>query len=62
MYTREQKENALAMYYATQSIADVIRRLGYPSKQALYTIISDKLQGKNRINSNNIDFFCVLMY
>ncbi len=39
MYTGEQKEKALAMYDATQSTAEVIRRLGYPSKQALYTWI-----------------------
>ena len=42
MYTREQKEKALAMYDATQSIAEVIRRLGYPSKQALYTWIANR--------------------
>ena len=30
MYTGEQKGKALAMYDATQSIAEVIRRLGYP--------------------------------
>lgn len=41
MYTGEQKEKALAMYDATQSIAEVIRRLGYPSKQALYTWIAN---------------------
>ena len=42
MYTGEQKEKALAMYDATQSIAEVIRRLGYPSKQALYTWIANR--------------------
>lgn len=42
MYTREQKEKALAMYDATQSIAEVIRRLGYPSKQALYAWIANR--------------------
>ena len=42
MYAREQKEKALAMYDATQSIAEVIRRLGYPSKQALYTWIANR--------------------
>ena len=42
MYTREHKEKALAMYDATQSIAEVIRRLGYPSKQALYTWIANR--------------------
>ena len=42
MCTREQQENALAMYDATQSIAEVIRRLGYPSKQALYTWIANR--------------------
>ena len=42
MYTREQKEKALAMYDATQSIAEVIHRLGYPSKQALYTWIANR--------------------
>ena len=42
MYTREQKEKALAMYDATQPIAEVIRRLGYPSKQALYTWIANR--------------------
>ena len=42
MYTREQKEKALAIYDATQSIAEVIRRLGYPSKQALYTWIANR--------------------
>lgn len=36
MYTREQKEKALTMYDATQSITEVIRRLGYPSIQALH--------------------------
>ena len=42
MCTREQQENALAMYDTTQSIAEVIRRLGYPSKQALYTWIANR--------------------
>ena len=42
MYTGEQKEKALAMYDATQSTAEVIRRLGYPSKQALYTWIANR--------------------
>lgn len=42
MYAREQKEKALAMYDATQSIAEVIRRLGYPLKQALYTWIANR--------------------
>lgn len=42
MYTGEQKEKALAMYDATQSIAEVIRQLGYPSKQALYTWIANR--------------------
>ncbi len=30
MYTREKKEKAIAMYDTTQSITEVIRRLGYP--------------------------------
>ena len=30
MCTREKKEKAIAMYDATQSITEVIRRLGYP--------------------------------
>ena len=42
MYTREQKEKALAIYDTTQSITEVIRRLGYPSKQALYTWIANR--------------------
>ena len=42
MYTREQKEKALAMNDATQSIAEVIRRLGYPSKQVLYILIANR--------------------
>ena len=42
MYTWEQKEKALAMYDATQSTAEVIRRLGYPSKQALYAWIANR--------------------
>lgn len=42
MYTKEQKEKALAIYDVTQSIAEVIRRLGYPSKQALYTWIANR--------------------
>ena len=42
MYTREQKEKALAIYDTTQSITEVIRRLEYPSKQALYTWIANR--------------------
>ena len=42
MYTREQKEKALAIYDTTQSITEVIRRLGYPSKQALYPWIANR--------------------
>ena len=30
MCTREKKEKAIAMYDTTQSITEVIRRLGYP--------------------------------
>ena len=42
MYTKEQKEKALAIYDVTQSIAEVIRQLGYPSQQALYTWIANR--------------------
>lgn len=42
MYTKEQKDRALTIYDATQSIVEVIRQLGYPSKQALYTWIANR--------------------
>ena len=42
MYTSEQKKKALELFDKTKSIAEVIRRLGYPSKQAMYTWIANR--------------------
>lgn len=42
MYTSEQKKKALELFDKTKSIAEVIRQLGYPSKQAMYTWIANR--------------------
>ena len=42
MYTEKEKEKALGLYDKTKSITEVIRRLGYPSGQAMYTWIANR--------------------
>ena len=42
MYTEKEKEKALGLYDKTKSITEVIRRLGYPSRQAMYTWIANR--------------------
>ena len=42
MYTEKEKEKALGLYNKTKSITEVIRRLGYPSRQAMYTWIANR--------------------
>ena len=42
MYTKEEVKQALNLYDEPQSITEVIRKPGYPSKHALYTWISQR--------------------
>ena len=42
MYTSAEKEKALELFDKTKSIAKVIRKLGYPSKQTMYTWIANR--------------------
>ena len=41
-YSEKEKEKALGLYDKTKSITEVIRRLGYPSRQAMYTWIANR--------------------
>lgn len=52
MYTEKEKANALTPYDKTKSIAEGIRRLGYPSRQATYTRITNRK--KNRVANGNL--------
>ena len=40
MYTEKENGKALGLYDKTKSIAVVIRRLGYPSRQAMYCYVA----------------------
>lgn len=42
MYTSAEKEKALELFDKTKSIAKEIRKLGYPSKQTMYTWIANR--------------------
>lgn len=37
MYSEEQRIKALHVFHQTGSVTDVVRRLGYPSREQLYT-------------------------
>ena len=41
-YTEQEKQQALALYDETGSIAKVIHQLGYPSRQNMYTWIKNR--------------------
>ena len=41
-FTEEEKKRALQLYYETGSIAKVIHKLGYPSRQKMYTWIKNR--------------------
>jgi len=41
-YSDDQRERALELYNEVQSVLKVIQKLGYPSKQGLYTWIGAK--------------------
>ena len=51
MYTEKEKEKALGLYDKTKSITEVIRRLGYPSRQAMYTWIANRNKPKGKRKS-----------
>lgn len=48
VYTKEQKEKALALYQKCKLVTEMIRQLEYPSGQALYTWIEQKLFQKEK--------------
>lgn len=41
-YTQQEKETALKLYDETESIAAVINKLGYPSRQNMYTWLKNR--------------------
>ena len=47
-FTEEEKKKALQLYDETGSIAIVIHRLGYPSRQNMYTWIKNRDNEKKR--------------
>ena len=42
MYSEEQKAKALCIYHRIGSVTDTVRRLGYPSREHLYTWIRNE--------------------
>ena len=42
MYSKEQKDIALRIYYQTESVTETIRILGYPTRRNLYTWIAEE--------------------
>ena len=41
-YTQQEKQQALTLYTETGSIAKVINKLGYPTRQNMYTWIKNR--------------------
>ncbi len=47
-YTEQEKQQALTLYDETASIAKVINKLGYPTRQNMYTWIKNRNFEKNK--------------
>ena len=52
-FTEEEKKKALQLYDETGSIAKVIHKLGYPSRQNMYTWIKNRDIEKKRKKYGN---------
>ena len=56
MYSEEQKAKALCIYHRIGSVTDTVRRLGYPSREHLYTWIRNEgatKEKRKRLNLKN---------
>lgn len=56
MYSEEQKAKALCIYHRIGSVTDTVRRLGYPSREHLYTWIRNegtRKEKRKRLNLKN---------
>lgn len=54
MYSEEQRTKALHVFHQTGSVTDVVRRLGYPSREQLYTWIRNEGKTKEKRKKLNL--------
>ena len=54
-FSEEEKKNALQLYDETGSISKVIQKLGYPSRQNMYTWIKNRNIERKRIKCDYTD-------
>ena len=54
MYSKEQRAKALCIYHRIGSVTDTVRRLGYPSREHLYTRIRNEGKTKEKRKKLNL--------
>ena len=57
MYSKEQRAKALCIYHRIGSFTDMVRQLGYPSREHLYTWIRNEGKTKEKQNKLFSPFF-----